>query len=144
MIEKGTLTEEERFKINDHVRMTIKMLEELPFSDNLKNVPSYAGAHHETLIGTGYPRQLTKEQIPLPARMLALVDVFEALTASDRPYKEPKKLSDSIKILSFMAKDRHIDKDVFELFLRSGVYKKYAEEFINPDQVDDVDIEKYL
>jgi HD-GYP domain-containing protein (c-di-GMP phosphodiesterase class II) len=76
--------------------------------------------------------------------MLALVDVFEALTASDRPYKEPKKLSDSIKILSFMVKDRHIDKDVFELFLRSGVYKKYAEEFINPDQVDDVDIEKYL
>ena len=144
MIEKGTLTEEERFKINDHVRMTIKMLEELPFSDNLKNVPSYAGAHHETLIGTGYPRQLTKEQIPLPARMLALVDVFEALTASDRPYKEPKKLSDSIKILSFMVKDRHIDKDVFKLFLRSGVYKKYAEEFINPDQVDDVDIEKYL
>ncbi len=144
MIEKGTLTEEERFKINDHVRMTIKMLEELPFSDNLKNVPSYAGAHHETLIGTGYPRQLKKEEIPLPARMLALVDVFEALTASDRPYKEPKTLSESIKILSFMVKDRHIDKDVFELFLRSGVYEKYAKDYIKPEQLDKVDIDKYL
>jgi len=143
-VKKGTLTEEERFKINEHIIMTIKMLDQLPFPEQLKNVPEFAGAHHETLIGTGYPKQLTKEQMSIPARIMAVADIFEALTASDRPYKEPKKLSESIKILSSMAKDQHIDKDIFELFLTSGVYKEYGEKFLQPDQIDEVDISKYI
>ena len=118
-ISRGTLTPEDRFKIQEHVIMTIKMLEALPFPDDLKNVPLYAGTHHETLNGTGYPRGLTKEQMPLPGRIMALADVFEALTAADRPYKKAKTLSASIKILSFMVKDQHIDEDVFRLFLSS-------------------------
>jgi HD-GYP domain-containing protein (c-di-GMP phosphodiesterase class II) len=143
-IRKGTLTKEERFKINEHVIMTIIMLEELPFLDNLKNVPEYAGGHHETLIGTGYPKQLTKEQMSVPARILAIADVFEALTSSDRPYKEPKTLSESIKILSFMVKDQHLDEDLFKLFLESGVYKEYAKEYLEEHQIDEVDISKYI
>ena len=140
----GTLSYEERYKIQEHVIMTIKMLEQLPFPDYLKNVPLYAGAHHETLIGTGYPKQLTKEDMPLPARILAIADVFEALTASDRPYKEPKTLSQSIKILSFMVKDQHLDKDLFKLFLSSGLYKEYAVANLKPEQIDEVDIEQYM
>ena len=143
-VERGTLTKEDRFKISEHVIMSIKMLEMLPFPENLKNVPQYAGGHHETLIGTGYPRQLTKEQLSIPARIIALADVFEALSSSDRPYKTPKKLSEVIKILSFMVKDKHIDKDIFELFLTSGFYKKYAEENLTAEQIDEVDVNSYI
>jgi len=143
-ISRGTLTTEDRFKINEHIIMSIKMLEILPFPDHLKNVPLYAGGHHETLIGTGYPRKLTKDQLSIPARIIAIADVFEALTSSDRPYKTPKKLSEAIKILSFMAKDQHIDKDIFELFLRSGLYKEYAQKHLKPEQIDLVDVESYL
>ena len=143
-VQKGTLTTEERFKINDHIIMTIKMLEELPFPKHLQRVPEYAGAHHETLIGTGYPKKLTKKDMSIPARIMALADIYEALTAADRPYKEPKKLSESIKILSFMVKDQHIDKDIFELFLTSGVYKEYGVKFLKPEQIDEVDISAYL
>lgn len=143
-VKKGTLTEEERYKINEHINMTIKMLQKLPFPENLKRVPEYAGSHHETLIGTGYPRKLTKEDMSIPARILALADVFEALTATDRPYKEGKKLSQSIKILSFMVKDQHIDKDIFELFLKSGIYLKYGKKYLRAEQIDDVDINEYL
>ena len=140
----GTLSYEERYKIQEHIIMTIKMLEQLPFPEYLKNVPLYAGSHHETLIGTGYPKQLTKEDMPIPARVMAIADVFEALTASDRPYKEPKTLSQSVKILSFMAKDKHLDPDVFKLFLRSGLYLEYAKEYLKPEQIDSVDIAQYL
>ena len=143
-IKKGTLTSEEFFKIQEHVMMSIKMLEQLPFPEPLKNVPLYAGAHHETLIGTGYPRKLKKEDLPIPARIMAIADVFEALTASDRPYKEPKKLSEVIKILSFMVKDGHLDKDLFKLFLRSKIYLKYADNYLKAEQIDNVDINKYL
>jgi len=143
-IEKGTLTAEERYKINEHVIMTIKMLEKIPFPKNMTKIPEYAGTHHETLIGTGYPRKLTKDELSIPARIMALADVFEALTASDRPYKKAKTLSESINILSFMVKDKHIDADVFELFLSSGVYKKYAKEFLKPEQIDEVDIKVYI
>ena len=143
-ISAGTLSSEDRFKIQEHIIMTIKMLETLPFPENLKNVPLYAGAHHETLIGTGYPRKLSKEDMPIPARIMAIADVFEALTASDRPYKEPKTLSASIKILSFMVKDQHLDKELFQLFLTSGVYKEYATSYLKPDQIDEVDISQYL
>jgi HD-GYP domain-containing protein (c-di-GMP phosphodiesterase class II) len=143
-IGRGTLTAEERFKINDHIVQTIIMLEQLPFPKNLAKVPEYAGGHHETMIGTGYPKKLKKQHMSLPARMMAIADIFEALTAADRPYKKAKKLSEAIKIMGFMNKDQHIDPDLFELFLKSGAYKKYAEQYLLPEQIDEVDIEQYL
>lgn len=143
-IQKGTLSAEERFKINEHIIMTIKMLKALPLPDSLKNVVEYAGSHHETLIGTGYPRKLKKEDMSIPARIMAIADIFEALTAADRPYKEAKTLSSSIKIMSFMVKDQHIDEDIFKLFLSSGVYKEYAKKYLKEEQIDDIDINNYL
>ncbi|MCK5111516.1 MAG: hypothetical protein KAQ94_08340 [Arcobacteraceae bacterium] len=140
----GTLSYEERFKIQEHVQMTLVMLEKLPFPEYLKNVPLFAGAHHETLIGSGYPRQLTVDDMPIASRIMAIADVFEALTASDRPYKEPKTLSASIRILSFMVKDQHLDADLFKLFLSSGVYKEYATKYLKPEQIDEVDVSTYL
>lgn len=141
---RGTLTEEERFKINEHIIQTIVMLENMPLPPNLKRVPEYAGTHHETLIGTGYPRQLKAEDLSVPARIMAIADIFEALTASDRPYKKAKTLSESIKILSFFKKDGHIDPVLFDLFLTSGVYKTYAARYLAPEQIDEVDIQAYL
>ena len=143
-IARGTLTAEDRYHINDHIVQTIIMLEALPFPKNLRRVAEWAGGHHEKLDGTGYPKGLTKDQMAIPARAMAIADIFEALTARDRPYKTPKKLSDCIKILSFMKKDQHIDPDLFDLFLSSGVYKDYAEQFLTPDQIDEVDISQYL
>ncbi len=143
-IEKGTLTKEERFKVQEHVMMSIKMLEQLPFPKQLQRVPEYAGSHHETLIGTGYPRGLSEDEMPLPAKIMAIADVFEALTASDRPYKEGKTLSDSIKILSFMVKDKHLDADLFRLLLTSGIYKEFADEHLKDEQIDEVDIQQYI
>ncbi len=143
-IARGTLTEEERFKINDHIVQTIIMLEQLPFPKHLRRVPEYAGGHHEKMDGTGYPKKLARDDMSVPARIMAIADIFEALTAADRPYKAPKKLSDSIKIMSFMKKDAHIDGELFELFLKSGVYRDYAERFLDPSQVDEVDISQYL
>ncbi len=143
-IERGTLTEEERFKIQEHVIMSIKMLEQLPYTDDMKRIPEYAGTHHETLIGTGYPRALSAEDLSIPAKVMAIADIFEALTASDRPYKKGKTLSQALKIMSFMKKDQHIDGELFALFLRSGIYKVYAEEYLKPEQIDEVDVESYL
>jgi HD-GYP domain-containing protein (c-di-GMP phosphodiesterase class II)/ABC-type amino acid transport substrate-binding protein len=143
-IERGTLSPEERYKINEHVIMSIKMLEKIPFPEGMKKIPEYAGTHHETLIATGYPRKLSKDELSVPARIMAIADIFEALTASDRPYKKAKTLSASIKIMSFMVKDQHIDADLFSLFLSSGVYIKYAETYLLPEQIDDVDISTYL
>jgi HD-GYP domain-containing protein (c-di-GMP phosphodiesterase class II) len=143
-IARGTLTAEERFKVNDHMVQTIVMLEQLPFPKHLRRVPEYAGGHHETMIGTGYPRKLSKDDMSIPARIMAIADIFEALTAADRPYKPSKTLSESIRIMSFMKKDQHIDADLFRLFLESGVYKDYAERFLMPEQIDEVDISHYL
>jgi len=143
-IARGTLTAEERFKINDHIVQTIIMLGQLPFPKHLKRVPEYAGGHHEKMDGTGYPKKLNKNDMSMPARIMAIADIFEALTAADRPYKAPKKLSESIKIMSFMKKDAHIDPELFDLFLTSGVYKEYADRFLDPSQIDDVDISQYL
>ena len=143
-IARGTLTAEERFKINDHIVQTIIMLEQLPFPKHLRRVPEYAGGHHETMIGTGYPRKLKRDAMSVPARVMAIADIFEALTAADRPYKPPKTLAESIRIMSFMNKDQHIDPDLFELFLTSGVYRNYAERFLKPDQIDEVDVEVVL
>ena len=142
-IEKGTLTPEERFKINEHVIMSIKMLERLPYPENMEQIPEYAGTHHETLIGTGYPRRLHKEDLSIPARIMVIADIFEALTASDRPYKKGKTLSQAIRIMGFMKKDAHIDAELFELFLTSGVYLEYAKRYLKPEQLDEVKIEAY-
>jgi HD-GYP domain-containing protein (c-di-GMP phosphodiesterase class II) len=120
------------------------MLEQLPFPKHLKRVPEYAGGHHEKMDGTGYPKKLNKDDMSIPARIMAIADIFEALTAADRPYKAAKTLSESVKIMSFMKKDSHIDGDLFEIFLTSGVYKEYADQFLEKDQIDEVDITEYL
>ena len=138
-IRRGTLTDEERFKINDHIIQTIAMLNQLPFPKNLARVPEIAGNHHETMIGTGYPRKLIKEEMSIPSRIMAIADIFEALTAADRPYKDAKTLSQSLRIMSFMRDDQHIDEELFELFLSSNVYQKYADMFLQPEQCDSVD-----
>ncbi|MCW9035739.1 MAG: GAF domain-containing protein [Rhodospirillales bacterium] len=143
-VKRGTLTEEERFKINEHIMQTIVMLEQLPLPQHLKRIPEYAGAHHETMVGTGYPRKMTEKELSIPSRIMAIADIFEALTASDRPYKQPKTLSEAVKILSFFKKDRHIDPILFDLFLTSGTYRSYANKFLDPEQIDDVDITAYL
>lgn len=143
-VSRGTLTQEDRFRINEHMISTIKMLDSLPFPDDLANVPRWASTHHETLIGTGYPRRLKKEDLSIPERILVVADIFEALTAADRPYKKAKTLSESLKIMQFMVKDQHIDSDVFELFLTSGVYLDYAKQHLDPSQIDEVDIEALL
>ena len=143
-IEKGTLNIEERFKIQEHVMMTIKMLSALPFPPQYANIPEYAGTHHETMIGTGYPRQLNKNDLSIPARIMIVADVFEALTASDRPYKQCHSLSEALHILCDMRNEQRIDADVFELFLRSGVYLQYAHKYLKPQQMDQVDINDYL
>ncbi len=143
-VARGTLSAEERYAINDHIVQTIIMLSKLPFPKPLRRVPEFAGGHHEKLDGTGYPKRLTVDEMSLPARMMAIADIFEALTASDRPYKKPKSISEAIKIMSFMRKDRHIDPELFELFLTSGVYRAYAERFLAPDQIDAVDIAAYV
>lgn len=141
---RGTLTAEDRFKINEHVIQTIVMLEQLPLPDDLKRIPEYAGTHHETLIGTGYPRRLDGSQLSVPARIMAVADIFEALTASDRPYKPAKTLSESVKILYYAKRDGHIDGDVFDLLLSSGVYLDYAHRYMRPELIDTVEIAEYL
>lgn len=143
-IMRGTLNDDERRKINDHIVLTIEMLNEMPFPKHLKKVPEYAGGHHEKIDGTGYPNKLRGDQMSWPAKMMGIADIFEALTAADRPYKKAKTLSESLKILSFMKKDKHVDPDLFDLFLRSGAYLEYAEQFLRPEQIDKVDINQYL
>ena len=143
-IDKGTLSPEERYKINEHVILTIKMLEKIPFPTHMTKIPEYAGTHHETLIGTGYPRKLHKDELSIAARIMAVADVFEALTASDRPYKKAKSLSESVKILSFMVKNQHLDGDIFKLFLKNDLHNVYARKYLKEEQIDEVDIEQYL
>ena len=143
-VDKGTLTDEERFKINEHVIMSIKMLELLPLPENMKRIPEYAGTHHETLDGKGYPRQLTAAELSIPARITAIADIFEALTASDRPYKKAKTLSQTLSIMARMVEEGHIDGELFELFLRAGVHLAYAQNYLKPEQIDAAAIEAYL
>jgi HD-GYP domain-containing protein (c-di-GMP phosphodiesterase class II) len=143
-VARGTLTDEERYRINDHIIQTITMLEKLPFPGHLLKVPEIAGGHHEKMDGGGYPRGLTGAQMSPAARMLAIADIFEALTASDRPYKKGKTLSEAIGIMRRMRDDGHIDPQVFELFLVSGVHRRYAERYLRPEQIDDVEIRDHV
>lgn len=142
-IEKGTLTPEERTIINNHMVATIKMLESLPFPKHLARVPEYAGGHHERMDGTGYPKGLRREDMSVPARIMAIADVFEALTARDRPYKRGKTLSECLKIMRQMTLDKHLDPDLFDEFVRSGVYMEYARQYLHSDQIDEVDEELF-
>ena len=141
-ITRGTLTAEERQIINNHIVVTINMLESLPYPKGLKRVPEYAGGHHERMDGKGYPRGLTREQMSIPARVMGIADIFEALTSKDRPYKKAKTLSESLFILGKMKIDNHIDPDLFDLFVREKIYLKYALQFLEPEQIDEVDESK--
>ena len=143
-IRRGTLNDEERFKINEHIVQTIIMLSSLPFPLQMRRVPAIAGNHHEKLDGSGYPRRLGEHDLGIAERVMAIADIFEALTAADRPYKPPKTLSESVKILVFMARDRHIDGQLLALFLSSGVYRQYAERFLRAEQIDEVDVPYWL
>ncbi len=143
-IPRGTLTPEERIIINGHMVETVRMLEALPFPRHLRRVPEYAGGHHEKIDGTGYPKGLYAGDMSIPARMMAIADVFEALTAQDRPYKPGKTLSESMRIMGFMKRDNHLDPDLLDLFVRSGLYKQYASMFLPPEQIDEVDEEALL
>ncbi len=135
-VRQGTLTRAEREIVKNHAAVTQKILSQLPFPKKLSHVPEYAASHHETLTGTGYPRGLDASRLPLQARILALADVFEALTAKDRPYKKAKPLSEAMQIMRLMANDRHIDPDLFELFQRDKVYLDYARRELAPQQID--------
>ena len=137
-IAKGTLLPEERDIINDHIAITIDMLEQLPYPKNLKNIPEFAGGHHEKMDGTGYPKGLKGDQMSPQAKIMAIADIYEALTAADRPYKDGKKLSQAMRIMGFMKNDYHIDEDLFEIFVKSGVYKNYAKQHVANSQIDDV------
>jgi len=141
-IGRGTLTVREREIINNHVSVTIKMLQTLPYPKHLRRVPEYAGGHHEKMDGTGYPSGLTREQMSIPARMVAIADVFEALTASDRPYKKAMPLSMALRILGQMKVDNHIDPDLFDVFMHEKVYLQYAQKYLDPKQIDDVNLAK--
>ena len=143
-IGRGTLTNEERFIINGHMVQTIRMLSHLPFPAHLANVAEIAGGHHEKMDGTGYPKRLKREDMSLPARMMAIADIFEALTAVDRPYKKGKLLSESLNIMAGMCKGAHIDPELFGLFVREKIYLQYAERFLRREQIDQVDIAALL
>ena len=138
-IPKGTLLPEEREIINDHIVITIEMLEKLPYPKKLRKIPEFAGGHHEKLDGTGYPKGLKDEEMSVQAKMMAIADIYEALTAADRPYKDGKKLSQAMRIMGYMKKDYEIDQDLFEIFVKEGVYKKYANKYLGDDQLDEVD-----
>ncbi len=135
-IARGTLNFEERYKINDHVTQTIMMLNKLPLPKRMKNIPNLAGSHHETLDGKGYPHRFYRDAIDIKARMLAIADIFEALTASDRPYKSAKTLSEALKIMKWFRDNNHIDPDLYELFIKENIPQKYAKEYLSPDQYD--------
>jgi HD-GYP domain-containing protein (c-di-GMP phosphodiesterase class II) len=138
-ISRGTLTEKERIVINGHMVQTIKMLQQLPFPRHLRRVPEYAGGHHEKRDGSGYPKGIYADEMSVPARIMVIADVFEALTSSDRPYKKPKSLSETMKIMGFLKRDNHLDPDLFDLFVKSGMYRKCGELFLKPEQLDAVD-----
>jgi HD-GYP domain-containing protein (c-di-GMP phosphodiesterase class II) len=141
-IRAGTLTEDERKVINHHIVATIKMLEALPWPKHLTRVPEYAGGHHERMDGKGYPKGLKREEMSVQARCMGIADIFEALTARDRPYKKGKTLSESLEILGRMKLNHHVDPDLFDIFVRKKVYRRYAEMFLDQEQIDEVDESK--
>ena len=135
-IRRGTLNDAEREIINRHINLTIDMLESLPWPAHLMRVPEFAGGHHERMDGKGYPKGLTREQMSIQARVMGIADIFEALTARDRPYKPAKTLSESLTILGRMKLDHHVDPDLFDIFIRERVFLEYAHRFLDPDKID--------
>ena len=141
MIRRGTLTQGEREIMKRHMDITKNILDILPFPKHLSNVAEYALGHHEKLDGTGYPRGLTKEQMSVPARLMAITDIFEALSAVDRPYKKAKPVSECLNILGNMVSNNHLDGDIFAIFIESEVYKNYINEYADPEQLDEIDFD---
>jgi hypothetical protein len=144
LIPRGTLNPRERKIVEDHALHTFKMLSQIPFPPSLRNVTEYAACHHERPNGTGYPRGLKDGQLSVPARIVAIADVFEALTAPDRPYRKPSTLSWAIDTMHKMKQDGHIDGDLFDLFLRENLHMAYADRYLAPAQIDSVDVGRYL
>jgi HD-GYP domain-containing protein (c-di-GMP phosphodiesterase class II) len=135
---QGTITPKDREVINKHVVTTIKMLESLPYPKSLRNVPRFAEAHHERMDGNGYPKRLKGNQIPLQGRIIAIADIFEALTSKERPYKKALTLMESLQIMGSLKENGHIDPDLFDVFMSEEVYIQYAEKYLNPAQIDEV------
>lgn len=132
----GNLTDEERKVMQNHVVMTHRMLSQLPFPEELQNVPEIAASHHERVDGKGYPRGLKKDEMPIAARILTIADIFEALSAPDRPYKPPLPLSKIYEIMKKKADDGEIDKDLLDIFFKKHVGLDYAKIFLDPTQID--------
>ena len=143
-IPRGTLTKEEKRKIDDHVITTVQMLDMMHFPDRLADVKEYASNHHERMDGSGFPLGLKGDEMSIPARILAIADTFEALTAYDKPYRSPKKLSEALAEMADMVSAGKFDKNIFNAFVKSKVYEEYAEQYMHPDQIDEVDPEKYI
>ena len=143
-VARGTINNAERKKINEHIITTINILKSLPFPPELKNIVEYAGAHHERVDGKGYPNGLKGNQMSIPAKIMAIADVYEALTAKDRPYKEPKKLSEVLRIMQEMKNSGHLDPDLYDLFIKSGVYIEYAKDYVDKSQIDEINPEEFL
>lgn len=143
-VRRGTINKEEREKINEHIEVTIDMLKALPFPKNLSNVVEYAGSHHERMDGKGYPNGLTGDEMSVPAKIIAIADIFEALTASDRPYKETKTLSQVLAIMKNMKDGGHIDPDLYRVFIKNKVYMEYANSYMKAEQIDEINPEDYL
>lgn len=140
IIKRGTLNDKERQVINGHMDVTVEMLESMPFPKHLQRVPEYACGHHEKMDGTGYPKGLKRDQMSIPARIMGIADVFEALTANDRPYKDPKTLSETLTIMGRMKLGDHLDPDLFDVFISEKVYLTFAEQYLEPSQIDSFDI----
>lgn len=143
-IRRGTLTNEDRFAINNHIVQTLIMLTKLPWPKHLQRIPDLATNHHERMDGNGYPRRLHGSQMSIEERVLAVADVFEALTATDRPYKSAKTISESLKIMAKMSQENHLDKDLFIFFVQSRLWLDYAHDFIPSGQIDEVNIEELV
>jgi HD-GYP domain-containing protein (c-di-GMP phosphodiesterase class II) len=141
-VRKGTLTQEDRFTINNHIVQTLIMLRRIPWPKHLARVPDLTASHHERLDGQGYPRKLNATELTLPDRIMAMVDIFEALTAADRPYKAAKTLSESFRIMAGMARGQHIDAQLLHYFLDSGLWLDFAKENLLPTQIDRLDLEE--
>ncbi|MFH2131856.1 MAG: HD domain-containing phosphohydrolase, partial [bacterium] len=144
LISKGTLSSAERKIINDHAERSWRWLMSLPFPKKKMKLPLYAGAHHETLTGTGYPNQLVAKQLPIQSRIIAVADIFEALTANDRPYKKPMHLEKALEILGGMVKKGELDAEIVRIFLKSNLYKKYAEKFLDKNQISDINTDEWI
>jgi HD-GYP domain-containing protein (c-di-GMP phosphodiesterase class II) len=143
-VKGGTINKEERDKINEHIKVTIDMLKALPFPKELSQVVEFAGGHHERVDGKGYPNGLTGDEMSIPTKIMAIADIFEALTATDRPYKEPKKLSKVLSIMKDMKENGHIDSDLYRIFIEKKVYEDYAKQYIEAEQIDDINKDDYL